>query len=92
MKVCAHVTNDKNKRVWKGIWPTFLVFIHSMPTLNPTYQENRMKKVSLPVEPGICYRKANPLQMINNQIQAKYIELGDKAPIYTYIHTQTFKN
>jgi hypothetical protein len=38
-----------------------------------------MKKVSHPVEPRICYRKANPLYLANNQIQAKYIELGDKA-------------
>jgi len=38
-----------------------------------------MKKVSHPVEPGICYRMANPLQTVNNQIQAKCVELGDKA-------------
>jgi hypothetical protein len=43
-----------------------------------------MKKVSHPVEPRICYRKANPLYLANNQIQAKYIELGDKADFYTY--------
>jgi len=42
-----------------------------------------MKKVSHPVEPGICYRMANPLQTVNNQIQAKCVELGDKAQIRT---------
>jgi hypothetical protein len=44
-----------------------------------------MKKVSHPVEPRICYRKANPLYLANNQIQAKYIELGDKAFVTTLL-------
>jgi hypothetical protein len=46
-----------------------------------------MKKVSHPVEPRICYRKANPLYLANNQIQAKYIELGDKAVECTFFQS-----
>jgi hypothetical protein len=44
-----------------------------------------MKTISHLVEQRICYRKANPLQLVNNQIQAKYIELGDKAIIKNHL-------